>query len=152
MATTKKTVEKKPTKKTTEKTTAKKTTKKVEKPSVEKPSVEKKTVAKKTTTKKAVKEAVKELSVSTFDSKLTIKYGDDEIVRTSMNSKVYFFEDILKQKVKEKCVVALTIYGKKTYIVVDKHDRHLRKSPAAVADLLTTVAAQRKKIIKELEG
>lgn len=147
MATTKKTVEKKSTKKTTEKTTVKKTTKKVEKP-----SVEKKTVAKKTTTKKAVKEAVKELSVSTFDSKLTIKYGDDEIVKTSMNSKVYFFEDILKQKVKEKCVVALTIYGKKTYIVVDKHDRHLRKSPAAVADLLTTVAAQRKKIIKELEG
>lgn len=148
MATTKKTVEKKSTKKTTEKTTAKKSTTK----KVEKPSVEKKTVAKKTTTKKVVKEAVKELSVSTFDSKLTIKYGDDEIVRTSMNSKVYFFEDILKQKVKEKCVVALTIYGKKTYIVVDKHDRHLRKSPAAVADLLTTVAAQRKKIIKELEG
>lgn len=147
MATTKKTVEKKPTKKTTEKATAKKTTTK----KVEKPSIEKKTSIKKTT-KKAVKEAVKELSVSTFDSKLTIKYGDDEIVRTSMNSKVYFFEDILKQKVKEKCVVALTIYGKKTYIVVDKHDRHLRKSPAAVADLLTTVAAQRKKIIKELEG
>lgn len=148
MATTKKTVEKKPTKKTTEKVTAKKSTSK----KVEKPVVEKKTSVKKTTTKKTVKEVVKELSVSTFDSKLTIKYGDDEIVKTSMNSKVYFFEDILKQKVKEKCVVALTIYGKKTYIVIDKHDRHLRKSPAAVADLLTTVAAQRKKIIKELEG
>lgn len=148
MATSKKTIEKKPTKKTTEKITAKKTTKKVEKS-----STEKKTSVKKTTTaKKAVKEVVKELSVSTFDSKLTIKYGDDEIVKTSMNSKVYFFEDILKQKVKEKCVVALTIYGKKAYIVIDKHDRHLRKSPAAVADLLTTVAAQRKKIIKELEG
>lgn len=148
MATTKKTVEKKPTKKTTEKITAKKTTTK----KVEKSAAEKKTSVKKTTTKKAVKEVVKELSVSTFDSKLTIKYGDDEIVKTSMNSKVYFFEDILKQKVKEKCVVALTIYGKKAYIVIDKHDRHLRKSPAAVADLLTTVAAQRKKIIKELEG
>lgn len=149
MATTKKTIEKKPTKKTTEKVTAKKTTTK----KVEKSSTEKKASVKKTTTaKKAVKEVVKELSVSTFDSKLTIKYGDDEIVKTSMNSKVYFFEDILKQKVKEKCVVALTIYGKKAYIVIDKHDRHLRKSPAAVADLLTTVAAQRKKIIKELEG
>ena len=147
MATTKKTVEKKSTKKTTEKTTAKKTNKKVEKP-----STQKKPVAKKTGAKKAVKEVVKELSVSAFDSKITIKYGDDEIIKASPNSKVYFFEDILKQKVKEKCVVALTIYGKKTYIVVDKHDRYLRKSPAAVADLLTTVAAQRKKIIKELEG
>ena len=147
MATTKKTVEKKSTKKTNEKTTAKKTTKKVEKP-----STQKKPVAKKTVAKKEVKETVKELSVSAFDSKITIKYGDDEIIKAAPNSKVYFFEDILKQKVKEKCVVALSIYGKKTYIVVDKHDRHLRKSPAAVADLLTTVAAQRKKIIKELEG
>lgn len=136
MATTKKVTEKKSTKKTA----VKKTTKKVEKSSTKK------------TSKKVVKETVKELSVSTFDSKLTIKYGDDEIIKASPNSKVYFFEDILKQKVKEKCVVAITIYGNKTYIVVDKNDRHLRKSPAAVAELLTTVAAQRKKIIKELEG
>lgn len=136
MATTKKVTEKKSTKKTA----VKKTTKKVEKPSTKK------------TSKKVVKETVKELSVSTFDSKLTIKYGDDEIIKASPNSKVYFFEDILKQKVKEKCVVAITIYGNKTYIVVDKNDRHLRKSPAAVAELLTTVAAQRKKIIKELES
>lgn len=148
MATTKKTLEKKSTKKTTEKTTAKNTTAK----KVEKPSTQKKQAAKKIVAKKEVKETVKELSVSAFDSKTTIKYGDDEIIKASPNSKVYFFEDILKQKVKEKCVVALTIYGKKTYIVVDKHDRYLRKSPAAVADLLTTVAAQRKKIIKELEG
>lgn len=140
MATTKKVTEKKSTKKTAEKTTAKKS------------STEKKTITKKSAVKKATKEAVKELSVSTFDSKLTVKYGDDEIVKTSMNSKVYFFEDILKQKVKEKCVVALTIYSKKAYIVVDKNNRHLRKSPAAVAELLTTVAAQRKKIIKELES
>lgn len=136
MVTTKKVTEKKSTKKTA----VKKTTKKVEKPSTKK------------TSKKVVKETVKELSVSTFDSKLTIKYGDDEIIKASPNSKVYFFEDILKQKVKEKCVVAITIYGNKTYIVVDKNDRHLRKSPAAVAELLTTVAAQRKKIIKELES
>lgn len=144
MATIKKTTEKKSTKKTT----VKKTTTK----EVARPSAEKKSVAKKSTTKKATKDVVKELSVSTFDSKLTIKYGDDEIIKASPNSKVYFFEDILKQKVKEKCVVAITIYGNKTYIVVNKNDRHLRKSPAAVAELLTTVAAQRKKIIKELES
>lgn len=155
MATTK-TAEKKPTKKTTEKTVAKKTSaKKAEKSSVEKKTnTTKKSTTKKTSEKKIVskKETNKELSVSTIDSKLTVKYGNDEIIKTSQNSKVYFFEDILKQKIKEKCVVAVTVFSSKIYIVVNKNSRHLRKSPAAVADLLTTVAAQRKKIIKELES